>query len=78
MERGAAQAQAYHSELDKRTKNGNMRDPYPSPYTFRFRKDFAHGEVRTIYFVNPAARCRSGTNYYGTIKITGNDVADPF
>jgi hypothetical protein len=56
------------------TKNVHMRDPYPSPYTFTFRKDLAPGEVQSIYFVNPAARCHSGTNYYGTINVTGTNV----
>jgi hypothetical protein len=33
--------------------------------------------VQTIYFVNPAARCLSGTNYYGTINVTGTNVQPP-
>ena len=59
------------------TKNPNMSDPYPSPYKFAFRKDLAPGEVQTIYFVNPAARCLSGRNYYGTINVTGTNVQPP-
>ena len=59
-------------------KNSNLREPYPDPYTFKFRKDLALGDVQTIYFVNPAARCQSGTTFYGTIKITGNNIVGPF
>ncbi len=53
--------------------NMNMRDPYPNPYTFTFRKDLAPGEVQTIYFVNPAARCVSKTTHFGTINVFGNN-----
>ena len=59
-------------------KNSNLREPYPDPYTFKFRKDLALGEVQTIYFVNPAARCQSGTTFYGTINVTGNNIVGPF
>jgi hypothetical protein len=63
---------------DGASKNGNLRDPYPDPYTFRFRKDLTLGAVSTIYFINPGARCQSGTTSFGTIEITGNNTTDPF
>jgi hypothetical protein len=79
---------AWSAELHKRrraiaswtiaSKNGNLRDPYPDPYTFRFRKDLTLGAVSTIYFINPGARCQSGTTSFGTIEITGNNATDPF
>ena len=78
---------AWSAELHKRrriistytrsTKNPHLSDPYPRSYKFAFRKDLAPGEVETIYFVNPAARCLSGTNHYGTINITGTNVQPP-
>ena len=78
---------AWSAELHKRrrtiasytssTKNPHMSDPYPSPYKFDFLKDLAQGQVETIYFVNPAARCLFGTNHYGTINVTGTNVQPP-
>ena len=51
--------------------HASLRDPFPATYSFTFRKDLAPGAVETIHFVNPAARCTSGTSAYATITITG-------
>lgn len=50
----------------------HMKDPFPDQYTFHFNKDLAVNAVESYYFVNPAARCASGTLSSGQIDVTGN------
>jgi hypothetical protein len=69
------------SELHKRRRtianftsnadNRHMKDPFPDSYTFTLKKDLASGELESHFFINPAARCASGTLYSGQIDVVG-------
>jgi hypothetical protein len=80
LERQKSLAQ-WTSELHKRRRtiadfasnanNRHMKDPFPDSYTFTFKKDLASGDIESHFFINPAARCTSGTLYSGQIDVVG-------
>jgi hypothetical protein len=49
----------------------HMQDPFPDTYTFTFKKNLSPGAIESHFFINPAARCSSGTLYSGRIDVTG-------
>jgi hypothetical protein len=51
--------------------NRHMADPFPDHYVFTFNKDLAPNVVESYRFINPAARCASGTLASGRINVRG-------
>lgn len=50
--------------------NRHTKDPFPDSYMFTFKKNLAPGAVESHFFINPGARCSSGTLFSGRIDVT--------
>jgi hypothetical protein len=48
-----------------------MDDPFPDHYLFTFNENLAPNAVETHNFINPAARCATGSLASGRINVVG-------